>query len=149
MINSLKEHNITNSDGALVKMNRGDIICGCAKTPSGTAIGVLLCSIDNVSKTTLVAIVVNISKDNYTIKSQNRLKFDGHEIQLVANPGGTTLSYVSKDFLSVQLYHYSRKIKWNKERQLWIALQKNSNNNKCYLSRIPNDVLVYIIKFLP
>lgn len=149
IIKSLKEHNITNSDGALVKMNRGDIICGCAKTPSGTGIGVLMCPIDNVSKATLIAIVVDISSENYTIKQQNRLKFDDYDMQLVANTGGTTLSYVSKDFLSIQLCHYSRKIKWNKERQLWIGLQKNCNNNKCYLSRIPKDVLGYIIKFLP
>ena len=38
-------------------------------------------------------------------------------------------------------------LEWKTHRLLWIGYLKNVDNEKCYLSKVPKDVIKYIIKF--
>lgn len=39
-------------------------------------------------------------------------------------------------------------IQWECERQMWIAYYKNSNNRNCFVPRLPEVILIKILKFL-
>ena len=38
---------------------------------------------------------------------------------------------------------------WDIIRLIWIAFYKNSKNKKCHIGRLSNDIVKYIITFLP
>ena len=37
---------------------------------------------------------------------------------------------------------------WQRIRLIWIAYNKNNNNNKCYFAQLPKDIIYYIIYLL-
>jgi hypothetical protein len=51
-----------------------------------------------------------------------------------------------------EIINYTTSIPWNIERLLWIAISKeninNNNNNICYLSMLPKDIIKLIIQFI-
>ena len=45
------------------------------------------------------------------------------------------------------ILHNNGSLEWKKHRLLWIGYLKNVDNENCYLSKVPKDVIKYIVKF--
>ena len=40
-------------------------------------------------------------------------------------------------------------LQWKIARLIWIAFEKNENNDKCYMAKLPKDIITnYIFKFI-
>ena len=59
-----------------------------------------------------------------------------------------------QSFLVVQEHNYCKftiyrhYLKPTIERQIWIGFYKNDDNNKCFIKKLPKDVIIYIFSFV-
>jgi hypothetical protein len=51
-----------------------------------------------------------------------------------------------RDFLNINILHF--KVEWKIQRLFWIAFIKNNDNNICYISKLPKEIIHYIIKII-
>ena len=57
------------------------------------------------------------------------------------------LLITSERGINYTLLQNNGSLEWKIHRLLWMGYLKNVNNETCYLSKVPKDIIKYIIKF--
>ena len=90
------------------------------------------------------SIICHYSNQNSDINGINKITT---RIPVLHVMGGC---YDSKSFASCNLhwkFKLTRNADWNMERQIWIAFYQNNQTHHCFLSQLPKDVILLILKF--
>lgn len=83
-----------------------------------------------------VTIDTNVFEYGYLFSSQGCNCDSNSDIDTCDGGGG---------FGFVFVYHF---LEWKIERLVWLAFEKNDNNDNCGLSTVPKDVLKHILSYL-